>query len=114
MDHTFNPSYLGSWDQEDHGSRPAWANSSWDSISKITRAKWTEGLAQVVEYLFSKHEAMSLNHKNLKKKKELWFRIGRVAQILENLLTSLRLWVQTPVSNAHAHTHTHTHPLVQY
>jgi hypothetical protein len=35
-----NPSYLGGWDWEDHGSRPAWANISWDPISKITRAKW--------------------------------------------------------------------------
>jgi hypothetical protein len=27
--HTYNPSYLGGWDQKDHGLRPVWANSSW-------------------------------------------------------------------------------------
>jgi hypothetical protein len=32
-----NPSYLGGWDPEDHSSRPALANSSPDSISKIIR-----------------------------------------------------------------------------
>jgi hypothetical protein len=26
--HTYNPSYSGGRDQEDHGSKPAWANSS--------------------------------------------------------------------------------------
>jgi hypothetical protein len=30
MTHICNPSYLGDWDQEDNGSRLAWANSSWD------------------------------------------------------------------------------------
>jgi hypothetical protein len=35
--HTYNPSYLG--DREDYGSKSAWANSSWDPISKITREK---------------------------------------------------------------------------
>jgi hypothetical protein len=26
----YNPSYLGGWDQEDQGSMPAQASSSWD------------------------------------------------------------------------------------
>jgi hypothetical protein len=43
--HACNPRYLVDWDQEDCGSRPAQANSSWDSISKITRAKWMGGAA---------------------------------------------------------------------
>jgi hypothetical protein len=30
MAHACNPSYLGGRDQEDHGSRPAWAKSSQD------------------------------------------------------------------------------------
>jgi hypothetical protein len=43
--HACNLSYLGGWDQEDDGSRSAWANSLWDlpPISKITRAKWRCG-----------------------------------------------------------------------
>jgi hypothetical protein len=43
----------GGWDQEDHGLKPAWANSSWDPISKITRAKGTGGVAQEVEACFA-------------------------------------------------------------
>jgi hypothetical protein len=33
--HACNPSYLGSRDHEDQGSKPAWGNSSVDLISKI-------------------------------------------------------------------------------
>jgi hypothetical protein len=36
---------LVTWDQDDHGSRPAQANSSQDPICKIIRAKWPEGVA---------------------------------------------------------------------
>jgi hypothetical protein len=32
--HGCNPSYSGGRDQEDHGSKTAWANSSWDPILK--------------------------------------------------------------------------------
>jgi hypothetical protein len=35
--HTCNPSYSGGRDQEDHGSEPAWANSSKDPILKIQK-----------------------------------------------------------------------------
>jgi hypothetical protein len=63
--HACNPSYLGGWDQEDCGSRPAWANSSQDPISKITRAKWTEGVAQVIQW-----EAQSSSPSPTKKKKK--------------------------------------------
>jgi hypothetical protein len=34
--HACNPSYSGGKDQEDCGSKPAWANSSWDPILKKT------------------------------------------------------------------------------
>jgi hypothetical protein len=37
--HTCHPSYSGGRDQEDHGSKPAWANSSRDPISKNTHYK---------------------------------------------------------------------------
>jgi hypothetical protein len=63
--HTCNPSYLGAWDQEDHGSRTAQANSSQDLISKITRAKWTRGVAQAVEHLLCKNKLQS--HQKKKK-----------------------------------------------
>jgi hypothetical protein len=42
---------LGDWDWENWSSRPAWANSWQDHISKITRAKWTGGMAQAEEPL---------------------------------------------------------------
>jgi hypothetical protein len=59
--HTYNPRYLGGWDQEDCGSRPAWANSSQNPISKIIRTKWTGGVAQAVEFLLCKCEALNSN-----------------------------------------------------
>jgi hypothetical protein len=34
MAHAYNPSYSGGRDQEDCGSKPAWANKLWDPISK--------------------------------------------------------------------------------
>jgi hypothetical protein len=59
--HIWNPSYLGGWDQEDWGSRPAWANILQDPISKLTRVKWTGSVAQAVEHLVCKCEALSSN-----------------------------------------------------
>jgi hypothetical protein len=46
-----NPGYLGGRDQEDHSSKPAWANSSQDPISKtpITK-KGAGGVAQGPEF----------------------------------------------------------------
>jgi hypothetical protein len=45
--HACNPSYSGGRDQEDHSLKPAWANSSCDSILKKPITKnWTGGLAQ--------------------------------------------------------------------
>jgi hypothetical protein len=44
--HACNPSYLGGWGWEDWDLRPAGANSLQDLISKITRTKWTGGVAQ--------------------------------------------------------------------
>jgi hypothetical protein len=44
--HTCNSSYSGGRDQEDHGSRPAWANSYGDPISKLPNTKikgWRSG-----------------------------------------------------------------------
>jgi hypothetical protein len=66
--HVCNPSYLGSWDQEDGGLRPTWPNSLQDSISKITREKWTGGVAQVIELLLCKCEVLSSSPNTIKKK----------------------------------------------
>jgi hypothetical protein len=37
--HIYNPSYLGGKEQEHHGSKPAWANSSRKSILKVPNIK---------------------------------------------------------------------------
>jgi hypothetical protein len=64
----YNLSYLGGRDREDHSLKPAQANSLRDPISKITRAKWTGGAAQVVEHLLCKLEDLSSNPITPKKK----------------------------------------------
>jgi hypothetical protein len=48
---SWSPSYLGGCDRDDLNLRPEQANSSKDPISKITRAKWTAGVAQAVPTL---------------------------------------------------------------
>jgi hypothetical protein len=65
--HTYNPSYLGSWDLN-RGSRPAWANGSRDHISKMTRAKWTGGVAQAVECLLCKCKTLTSNPSHIPQK----------------------------------------------
>jgi hypothetical protein len=70
MAHTCNPIYLGGWDWEDGGLRPALENSSQDPNSNITRTKVTEGVAQEVECLLCKCEAVSWNPSPIKKKKD--------------------------------------------
>jgi hypothetical protein len=50
--------------------RPAQANSLQDPISKITREKWTGGVAQAVECLLCKREVLSSNPSLAKKKKK--------------------------------------------
>jgi hypothetical protein len=57
--HTYNLTYLGDWDREDPGLKPAQAYSSQDL--QITGPKWTEGEAQAVEYLLHKHKALCSN-----------------------------------------------------
>jgi hypothetical protein len=45
--HACNPSYSGSRDQEDQGSKPSWANRAQDPISKKKKKK-IGGVAQSV------------------------------------------------------------------
>jgi hypothetical protein len=47
--HTYNPSYSGGRVQEDHGLKPAWANSSRDpSLKNHHKKKRVNGVAQGV------------------------------------------------------------------
>jgi hypothetical protein len=64
------PVILTTWEAEIRRighSRPAWANSLRDPISKITRAKRMGVVAQTVECLLCKHEALSSNSNPTKK-----------------------------------------------
>jgi hypothetical protein len=65
--HACNSSYLGDRDQEDCGSKPAQANSSWDPISKkkTHHKKRTGGVAQRVS-----PELKPQHHKKRQRKKE--------------------------------------------
>jgi hypothetical protein len=61
--HACNPSYSGGRDQEDQGLKPACANSSQDSISKMPNTKKAGRVAQVS----GKCEALSSNHSTANK-----------------------------------------------
>jgi hypothetical protein len=73
--HARNPSYSGGRDQEDHYLKPGREDSSRDSILKNTQ-KRAGGVAQAIEHLPSKCEALSstvgtvLQKKKKKKKKK--------------------------------------------
>jgi hypothetical protein len=59
---TPNFRYLGSWDQEDQvGGQSGQIIYETPPISKITRAKQTGGVAQVVEHLLCKHKVLNSN-----------------------------------------------------
>jgi hypothetical protein len=60
--HAYNPSYSGGRDQEDHGSKPAWANNWQDPISKKPFTK-----IGLVDWL--KAKALSSSSSTAKKKK---------------------------------------------
>jgi hypothetical protein len=67
--HTSNPSYFVGKDQEDHSSRPHWAKSKTLS-QKYPTQKWAGRVAQVVQCLPGKCEALSSNPNTTKKKKK--------------------------------------------
>jgi hypothetical protein len=57
--------------------RPDRTNSSRDHpLSKITRAKWTDSVAQVVESLLCKLEVLSAKPSPIKKKKKVLQKLG--------------------------------------
>jgi hypothetical protein len=53
----YNPSYSGGREQKECDSKPAWANSLWDSLKNTEHKNRTGGVAHVVQCLPSKHEA---------------------------------------------------------
>jgi uncharacterized protein YaiL (DUF2058 family) len=62
-----NPSYSGGRNQEDYGLKPAQRNNSQNPISKIAKTKEAGGVAQVIDDLSSKCEALSSNLSTVKK-----------------------------------------------
>jgi hypothetical protein len=58
------------WDQEDCGSRPASENSLCNPISKITTAKWTDCVSQMIEHWHCKCDALSSYPSPTKNKKK--------------------------------------------
>jgi hypothetical protein len=54
----YNPSYLGGWDQEDHGMRPA-RQIVWETPMSKMEQKWIGGMAQAAECLPSKYGPLS-------------------------------------------------------
>jgi hypothetical protein len=65
--HTCNTRYSGGRDQEDHHSKPSWANSSQDSILKIAITYQKKGLS---EWLKVKALSSSLSTTKKKKRKK--------------------------------------------
>jgi hypothetical protein len=70
---SLTPVTLATWEAEIKKitvwSQP-WTDSSQDSISKITRIKWSGGVPQMSEHLTSKHESGFKPQFHLKKKKK--------------------------------------------
>jgi hypothetical protein len=59
--HTCNPRYSGDRDQEDSGSKPAWQIVRETLSQKYPTQKWAGGVAQAVQHLPSKCEALGSN-----------------------------------------------------
>jgi hypothetical protein len=88
----FMPAILATWEaQEAYGSRLAWANSSWDPTSKITRARWTGGVAKWWSFWFASMKTwVQTQVPPKKKKKNSWIPLQTVFQ-LRNLATIMKL-----------------------
>jgi hypothetical protein len=88
--HTCNPSYSGSSDQEDSGSKPAQgANSSQDSISKNPTHERTGGVAEVVRASLASPEFKPQCCK--KKKKNPWIFLQSQCRRISWHSTKLRI-----------------------
>jgi hypothetical protein len=100
--HACNSSYLGGWDQEAHGLRPAWANRSQDPICKITTVKWTGPVVQAIECLLCKHKALSSNPSLIKNEKRVAYSYYLHLFVFHLFLDLLQLVSPTPPSPPHA------------
>jgi hypothetical protein len=91
--HTWNPSCSGGKDQEHCGSKPAWANSSWDPISKqpIIKKDWWSGSScrpwVWTPVLQKKKETNILNQRDFPEK--LWL---QTSDLYPALLTITKIW----------------------
>jgi hypothetical protein len=70
--HTYNPSYSGGRDQEDHGLKPAQANTSQDPILKKIYPKKRADVGQSIGPEFKPQY-----HKKKKKAVSFWCKTGR-------------------------------------
>jgi hypothetical protein len=71
--------------QEDCRSSPAWANSSWDAISKIIRAKWSGVSAQTLVRLLCKCKALNSNPSLTKQTKKNYI-VGDMSNLTRSQL----------------------------
>jgi hypothetical protein len=71
--HAYNPSYSGSREQEDLGSKPARANSSQDPISKIHHKKGEGGAGGVAQGVGPEFRPQYHKKKKKKIKREIKF-----------------------------------------
>jgi hypothetical protein len=81
-----NPSYAGGRDQEDHGSKPAWANSSQDPILKKTITK-KEGLVEWLKVKVLSSNPSTTKNKIFKKGKSRCESRGQLLSICASLQT---------------------------
>jgi hypothetical protein len=93
--HACNLSYSGGRDQEDHCSKPAQANSSWDPISKKTHHKQAQDVGPQFKPLYCK-----------KKKRRRWIFKGHNYQMqcpqgsLEGNYFKCRFMITSPSSTS--------------
>jgi hypothetical protein len=71
----------------------SWLGKKWEPVSKTTRAKRAGGMAQLLEYLPNKHEALSSNIV-LQKKKKVFFENSFFFLLL--FICAYKAWVISP------------------
>jgi hypothetical protein len=84
--HAYNPSYSGSRDQEDHGSKPAWENNLWDTTSEKTFIKngWWSGSRCRLWV-----QTLVLQFKKKKKSNHSWYQNRKKEDFYQSLFSIL-------------------------